>query len=46
MTLNLHTVMILVAIVLAVVSGTVGFVPLWIPVVLLGISTLTMIRGS
>jgi len=46
MRFNLHTVMILTAIALAVVSGLVGFIPLWIPVVLLGVSTLTMIRGG
>lgn len=45
MKFNLHTVLIILAIVLAVISGTVGVVPLWIPVVALGVSVLIMIRG-
>jgi hypothetical protein len=45
MKFNLHTVLIILAIVLAVISGTVGVIPLWIPVVALGVSVLIMIRG-
>lgn len=45
MKFNLHTCLLLVATVLALVNGLVGFIPLWIPVVLLGVSVLIMIRG-
>jgi len=45
MKFNLHTCLIITATVLALISGLVGFVPLWSAVVLLGISVLIMIRG-